>query len=137
MDDNEDEVYLAAYRRFEQRGGNPLFRAEFAPAGRNRSFRDGLVVQQNYRLTFEQLRDAEGEVLGEALMAAVMQGLRQVVVNEGFEVADYNLLIAVHSNSFRELWHQSRKNISLAEWLSNGEYTRAWTDHLAKKLNSG
>lgn len=49
-----------------------------------------------------------------------MQGLRQVVVNEGIEIADYNLLIAVNSNSFRELWHQSRKNISLAEWLEHG-----------------
>lgn len=69
---------------------------------------------------FEQLQDAEGEVLGEVLTEAVMQCLRQVVVNEGIEVADYNLLIAVHSNSFRELWHQSRKNISLAEWLEHG-----------------
>ena len=94
-------------------------------------------MQQNYHLTFEQLQGVEGEVLGEALTKAVMQGLRQVVVNEGIEVADYNLLIAVHSNSLLELWHQSCKNISLAEWLSDGEYTRAWTDHLAKKLNSG
>ena len=78
-------------------------------------------MQQNYRyLTFEQLQDAEGEVLGEVLTEAVMQGLRQVVVNEGIEIADYNLLIAVNSNSFRELWHQSRKNISLAEWLEYG-----------------
>lgn len=94
-------------------------------------------MQQNYHLTFEQLQGVEGEVLGEALTKAVMQSLRQVVVNEGIEVADYNLLIAVHSNSLRELWHQSCRNISLAEWLSDGEYTRAWTDHLAKKLNSG
>ena len=57
------------------------------------------VMQQNYRyLTFEQLQDAEGEVLGEVLTEAVMQGLRQVVVNEGIEIADYNLLIAVNSN---------------------------------------
>ena len=61
-------------------------------------------MQQNYRyLTFEQLQDAEGEVLVEVLTEAVMQGLRQVVVNEGIEIADYNLLIAVNSNSFREL----------------------------------
>lgn len=78
-------------------------------------------MQQNYRyLTFEQLQDAEGEVLGEVPTEAVMQGLRQVVVNEGIEIADYNLLIAVNYNSFRELWHQSRKNISLAEWLEHG-----------------
>ena len=38
-------------------------------------------MQQNYHLTFEQLQDAEGEVLGEVLTEAVMEGLRQVVVN--------------------------------------------------------
>lgn len=84
------------------------------------SFTSVFVMQQNYHLTFEQLQDAEGEVLGEVLTEAVMQGLRQVVVNEAIEIADYNLLIAVNSNSFRELWHQSRKNISLAEWLEYG-----------------
>ena len=63
------------------------------------SFTSVFVMQQNYRyLTFEQLQDAEGEVLGEVLTEAVMQGLRQVVVNEGIEIADYNLLIAVNSN---------------------------------------
>ena len=68
------------------------------------SFTSVFVMQQNYRyLTFEQLQDAEGEVLVEVLTEAVMQGLRQVVVNEGIEIADYNLLIAVNSNSFREL----------------------------------
>ncbi|CAH3016339.1 unnamed protein product [Porites evermanni] len=42
-------------------------------------------MQQNYHLTFEQLQDAEGEVLGEVLTETVMRGLRQVVVNEGIE----------------------------------------------------
>ena len=71
MNDNEDEIYLAAYRWFEQRDGNPIFRAAFAPAGRGRVFREGLVVQRQYRLNFEQLRDAEGEVLCEALTEAI------------------------------------------------------------------
>lgn len=136
LNDNEDEIYLAAYRRFEQRGGNPIFRAGFAPAGRGRVFREGLVVQRQYRLNFGQLRDAEGEVLCEALTEAVTQGLRQVVTNEGIEVADY-LIMAVHSNSFQHVWQQSRKNIPLAEWLSNSEFTQAWMEQLAKSLNSG
>ncbi|CAH3167597.1 unnamed protein product [Porites evermanni] len=119
LTDNEDKIYLAAYRRFEQRGGNPIFRAEFAPAGRGR-----------------QLRDADGEGLGEALMEVVMQGLRQVVTNKGIEVADY-LIMAVHSNSFQHVWQQSLKNIPLAEWLSNSEFTQAWMEQLAKRLNSG
>ncbi|CAH3024366.1 unnamed protein product [Porites evermanni] len=33
----DDEGLLSAFRRFEQHGGNPLFRAEFTPVGRNRS----------------------------------------------------------------------------------------------------
>lgn len=65
-----------------------------------------------------------------------MQGLRQVVTNEGIEVADY-LIMAVHSNSFQHVWQQSRKNIPLAEWLSNSEFTQAWMEQLAKSLNSG
>ena len=48
-------------------------------------FFGGLVVQRQYRLNFEQLRDADGEGLGEALTEAVMQGLRQVVTNEGID----------------------------------------------------
>lgn len=48
-------------------------------------FFEGLVVQRQYRLNFEQLRDADGEGLGEALTEAVMQGLRQVVTNEGID----------------------------------------------------
>ena len=66
-----------------------------------------------------------------------MQGLRQVVTNEGIEVADYDLIMAVHSNSFQHAWYQSHKNIPLAEWLSNSDYTQAWMEHLAKRLNSG
>lgn len=84
MTDNEDKIYLAAYRRFEQRGGNPIFRAEFHLQVEVVFF-EGLVVQRQYRLNFEQLRDADGEGLGEALTEAVMQGLRQVVTNEGID----------------------------------------------------
>lgn len=39
MDPEEDEILLAAYRRFKQQGGNPIFRAEFTPVGQNCSFR--------------------------------------------------------------------------------------------------
>ena len=37
------------------------------------SFTSVFVMQQNYHLTFEQLQDAEGAVLGEVLTEAVMQ----------------------------------------------------------------
>ena len=52
------------------------------------------MVQRQYRLNFAQPLDEEGEVLGKALTETVMQGLRRVVMN-------YDLMMAVHSNSFR------------------------------------
>ena len=130
----DDEGLLSAFRRFEQHGGNPLFRA-FTPVGRNRSFR-GIVDQKKYKLTLQQLRDAQDEPLGEAITKALIQGLQRVVKSEGLKVQDYSLLVAVHSNSFIHVWSQSARNLPLEEWLSNGAYTRAWLEDLAKKLNS-
>ena len=61
MDDNEGDIHLAAYRHWEQQGGGrgAIFKAEFAAAGRGRVFRDVLVMQRQYWLNFQQLRDAE------------------------------------------------------------------------------
>ena len=89
----DDEGLLSAFRRFEQHGGNPLFRA-FILVGRNRSFR-GIVDKKKYRLTLQQLRDAQDEPLGEAITKALIQGLQQVVKNEGLKVQDKSLLVAV------------------------------------------
>ena len=58
--------------------------------GRNRSFR-GSVDQTKYKLTLQQLRDAQDEPLGEAITEALIQGLQRVVENEGFNVQDYSL----------------------------------------------
>ena len=127
----DDEGLLSAFRRFKQHGGNP----ELTPVGRNRSFR-GIVDQKTYKLTLQQLQDAQDEPLGEAINEALIQGLQRVVENEGFNVQDYSLLVAVHSNSFTHVWSQSARNVPLEEWLSNGVYTRAWLEDLAKKLNS-
>ena len=115
--------------------GNPLFRAEVTPVGKNRSF-CGIVDQKKYKLTLQQLRDAQDEPLGEAITEALIQGLQRVVENEGLNVPDYSLLVAVHSNSFTHVWSQSARNVPLEEWLSNGAYTRTWLEDLAKKLNS-
>lgn len=103
--------------------------------GRNRLFR-GIVDQKKYKLTLYQLRDPDDEPLGEAITTVMIQGLRRVVENEGFNVRDYSLLVAVHSNSFTHVWSQSARNVPLEEWLNNGLYTRAWLEDLAKKLNS-
>ena len=85
--------------------------------GRNRSFR-GIVDQKKYKLTLHQLQDPVDDPLGEAITAAMIQGLRRVVENEGFNVRDYSL--AVHSNSFTHVWSQSARNVPLEEWLNNG-----------------
>ena len=131
----DDENLLSAFRCFEQRGRNPLFRADVTPVGKNRSF-CGIVDQKKYKLTLQQLRDAQDEPLGEAITEALIQGLQRVVENEGLNVQDYSLLVAVHSNSFTHVWSQSARNVPLEEWLSNGAFTRAWPEDLAKKLNS-
>lgn len=116
LNEGDDELYLAAGRRHDQRGGNPLFRADFSRAGRGNCFQNRLVLQQRYRLTFTQLRDSNGEVLSDALREAVMQGLRRVVTEEDIEVNEYDLMVSVHSNSFHHARQQSPKNISLSEW---------------------
>ena len=96
----DDEGLLSAFCRFEQHGGNPLLRAEFTPVGRNRLF-CGIVDQKKYKLTLQQLQDAQDEPLGEAINEALIQGL----------------------------------HVPLEKCLSNGAYTRAWLEDLAKKLN--
>ena len=134
--EEDNDVLLAAARRFDQRGGNPIFRAIFTAVGRNRSFR-GVVQQNKYRLTFQQLRPAdEHEPLGEALTEAIRQGLEQVVQAENINPAQYSLLLAIHSNSFTNSWAQSARHVPLNEWLHNQEYARSYLEQLARKLNS-
>lgn len=82
------------------------------------------------------MRQADDEPLGEAITEALLQGLQRVLLNEGLNVQQYSLLVAVHSNSFTHVWSQSARSVPLEEWLSNGDYTRAWLDALMKKLNS-
>ena len=59
-----------------------------------------------------------------------------MVENEGINIEQYSLLVAVHSNSFTNVWSQSARYVPLTDWLNNAAYTRAWLDDLAKKLNS-
>ena len=136
MYSQDNELFLAASRRYEQQGGNPIFRAIFTQAGRNRSFR-GIVHQKKFRLTFFQLRTPEeNELLGEALTEAIRQGLQQVVQAENNNPAQYSLLVAIYSNSFTNIWAQSARNVPLNEWLNNQECARAYLEQLARKLNS-
>ena len=124
MLDEGNDVLLAGARRFEQQGGNPLFRAEFTAVGRNRSFHS-VVEQRRFRLTFQQIRTPDdNEPLGEPITEATRQGLQQVVAEQQINPADYSLLIAIHSNSFTHVWSQSACHVPLNEWLNNKEYAR-------------
>ena len=128
---DDDDVMLSAYHRFEQHGGIPLFRADFTPVGRNRSFCGIVKTSRNLSFRFTNCKIHKMNPLGEALTEAIMQGLGRVVENEGFNVRDYSLLVVVHSNSFTHVLSQSARNVPLHEWLNNGEYTRAWLKDLA------
>ena len=95
------------------------------------------MEQKKYRLTFLQLRTPnENEPLGEALTEAIRQGLQQVVQAENINPVQYSLLLAIHSNSFTNIWAQSARGVPLNEWLHNQEYARAYLEQLARKLNS-
>ena len=96
-----------------------------------------IVEQRRFRLTFQQLRTAgDNEPLGEAITEAIRQGLQRVVTQDQINPADYSLLVAIHSNSFAHVWSQSARHVPLNEWLSNQEYARAFSEDLARKLNS-
>lgn len=131
-----NDVLLAGARRYDQQGGNPLFRANFTAAGRNSSFR-GVVQQKNFRLTFDQLRTLEeNEPVGEALTEAIRQGFEQLVENENIRTEEYSLLVAIHSNSFTNVWTQSARHVTLNECPHNQDYVRKYLEDLARKLNS-
>ena len=96
-----------------------------------------MVEQKKYRLTFLQLRTPnENEPLGEALTEAIRQGLEQVIEAENINLAQYSLLLAIHSNSFTNIWAQSARHVPLNEWLHNQEYARSYLEQLARTLNS-
>lgn len=79
--DKEDELMNAGYRVFEQRGGGrgPLFRAQFSQIGIPRTWQRRSVTQIRYNLTFEQLREVNGEEIGEAMMEAIATAVDDIV----------------------------------------------------------
>ena len=96
-----------------------------------------MVEQKKYCLTFLQLRTPnENEPLGEALTEAIRQGLEQVVQAENINPAQHSLLLAIHSNSFTNIWAQSARGVPLNEWLHNQVCARSYLEQLARKLNS-
>ena len=79
MSDGEEDVCLAASRRADQQGNNPLFRANFQMIGGARSWQQQTAVLDRARLRLEQLRAPAEELLGEAMAEGFRQGLLNVV----------------------------------------------------------
>ena len=58
MEDGEDELNLAAPRRAEQQGGNPLFRAEFQAIGSPRWWHGGAPNAERFRLNTSRIKSS-------------------------------------------------------------------------------
>ena len=59
-----------------------------------------------------------------------------MVETENIDPAQYCLLLAIHSNSFTNIWAQSSRHVPLNEWLHNQDYAHTYLEQLARKLNS-
>jgi len=136
MTDSQNEDLLSAARRADQQGGNPLFEINPERLHCPRSWQRGAVVQMAVRFQLEQLRPANGEVLGEAISEAFMQGLHQFIRSQNIHpVQDYSMSFQIHHNTGTHTWTSSPV-MPLTEWLEGSERSRAWLDKLTKQLNS-
>ena len=136
MDSDDEADLLAASRRADQQGGNPLFRTNMERLGAPRSFRNGVAVQHHVRFRLNQLRAPNGDPQGEAVAEALRQGLENYVRREQiYPVQGYSLKISIHHSTGTHTWIGS-PILPLADWLNNREQTEAWLDKLAKQLNS-
>ena len=137
--DPEDELdLLAASRRADQYGVNRPFAVNMERIGPIRQWRDGVAVQHTVRSGLIQLRPPNGELQGEAITEATIQGLNEYVRdprNELGRIEDFSMSMAVHHSTGTHTW-TSTWPIPLEEWLNRSEYTEHWLDKLAKQLNS-
>lgn len=95
------------------------------------------MLQHAVRSRLIQLRPPNGELQGEAITEATIQGLNEYVrdpQNELGRIEDLSMSIAVHHSTGTHTWISTRP-IPL-EWLNRSEYTEQWLDKLAKQLNS-
>ena len=103
-----------------------------------RRWRDGVAVQHAVRSRLIQLRPPNGELQGEAITEATIQGLNEYVRdprNELGRIEDLSMSMVVHHSTGTHTWTSTRP-IPLEEWLNRSEYTEHWLDKLAKQLNS-
>ena len=120
MSDGKENVCLAASRRADQQGINPLFRANFQMIGGARSWQQQTAVLDRARLRLEQLRAPAAELLGEAMAEGFRRGLLNVVRGRGFVPEYYSLQLAVHNGSGTHVWTRSLV-IPLTDWVQNNQ----------------
>ena len=138
MDSDDELDLLAASRRADQHGGNRPFAINMERIGPIQRWRDGIVVQHAVRSRLIQLRPTNGELQGEAITEAKIQGLNEYVCdprNELGRIEHLSMSMAVHHSTGTHTWTSTRP-IPLEEWLNCSEYTEHWLDKLAKQLNS-
>ena len=135
MSDGEEDVCLAASRRADQQGNNPLFRANFQMTGGARSWQQQTAGLDRARLRLEKLRAPAEELLGEAMAEGFRRGLLNVMGEWGFVPEYYSLQLAVHNGSGTHVWTRSPV-IPLTDWVQNNQRSSEWMEQLAKQLNS-
>lgn len=97
-----------------------------------------MAVQHAVRSRLIQLRPTDGELQGEAITEATIQGLQQYVRNPENQldnIDNYSMSMAVHHSTGTHTWISTRP-MPLREWLERSEFTEQWLDRLAKQLNS-
>lgn len=137
MNSQDNAELLSAARRADQRGGSRPFAVNMERIGLIRRWRDDVALQHAVRSRLIQLRPPNGELQGEAITEATIQGLNKYVhdpQNELGRIKDLSMSMAVHHSTGTHTWISTRR-IPL-EWLNRSEYTEQWLDKLAKQLNS-
>ena len=137
MNSQDNAELLSAARRADQQGGSRPFAVNMERIGPIRRWRDDEALQHAVRSRLIQLRPPNGELQGEAITEATIQGLNEYVrdpQNELGRIKDLSMSMAVHHSTGTHTWISTRR-IPL-EWLNRSEYTEQWLDKLTKQLNS-
>ena len=123
MDSDDEFDLLAASRRADQYGGNRPFAVNMERIGPIRRWRDGVAVQHAVRSRLIQLRPPNGELQGEAITEATIQGLNEYVRdprNQLERIEDVSISMAVHHSTGTHTWTSTRP-IPLAKQLNSAE----------------
>ena len=111
MNPEDDLDLLATSHRADQYGGNRPFAVTMERIGPIRRWRDGVAVQHAVRSRLIQLRPPNGELQGEAITEATIQGLNEYVRdprNKLGRIEDLSMSMAVHHSTGTHTWTSTR-----------------------------